>query len=290
MPDFPPELSRVNEGIESPEMDGAESVFGTLSLSLEGKTALVCGASGGIGKATAAQLARQGATIIALSRGAEALETMIAGLPNKHGQKHIFLAADMQDVATLTKEIEMLVQKHRVDIVVNNSGGPPPGPVHTATAEAFLAAYHQHILAAHAIMQAVVAGMKEAGSGRFINVISTSVKQPLPNLGVSNTTRGAMASWAKTLARELAPFGITVNNVLPGATATQRLDAIISNKANKTGESQDEVTKEMLAEIPAGRFGLPEELAATIGFLASPAAGYINGINLPVDGGRTLCL
>jgi len=271
-------------------IEGNDALFGRLTLSLVGKTALVCGASGGIGKATAEQLARQGANIIALSRGADALEAMIASLPKVEGQQHTFLAVDMQDGQMLAAEMEKLVQSHRIEIVVNNSGGPPPGPVNSATAEAFLAAYHQHVLAAHAIMQAVLPGMKEAGYGRFVNVISTSVKQPLPNLGVSNTTRGAMASWAKTLARELAPFGITVNNVLPGATATQRLDAIISNKATKTGESQDEVTQEMLSEIPAARFGLPEEVAAAIGFLASPTASYINGINLPVDGGRTLSL
>ena len=129
--------------------------------------------------------------------------------------------------------------------------------------------------------------MKEAQFGRIINIISTSVKIPLKNLGVSNTIRGAVASWSKTLANETAKFGITVNNVLPGATSTGRLEAIIRNKVSKSGISKDEAEHEMLAEIPAGRFGKPEEIAAMVAFLASPAAAYVSGVSIPVVGGRT---
>ena len=174
-----------------------------------------------------------------------------------------------------------------VHILVNNSGGPPAGALHASATEAFDSPWKQQLLAAHELMRAVLPGMKAAGYGRIINVISTSVKAPLRGLGVSNTIRAAVANWSKTLSVELAPWGITVNNVLPGATLTQRLVSIIEGKAASTGYSVEDIQKEMLAEIPAGRFGTPEEVAAAVAFLASPVAGYINGIHLPVDGGRT---
>ena len=179
------------------------------------------------------------------------------------------------------------VAKHQIHILVNNTGGPAAGPAHNATSEAFIAAFNQHLICNHIVSGLVLPAMKEAHYGRIINIISTSVKIPLKGLGVSNTIRGAVASWAKTMANELGIFGITVNNVLPGATATGRLSSIIENKAAKTGAEKDEVTKEMLTEIPAGRFGLPEEIASMVAFLASPAAAYVNGTSIPVDGGRT---
>lgn len=174
-----------------------------------------------------------------------------------------------------------------VDIVVLNSGGPPPGPAHEADIEQFEAAFRQHLLAFQAVVRAVVPGMKERNYGRIINVISTSVKQPLHDLGVSNTIRGAVAQWSKTLSNELGPFGITVNNVLPGATATERLATIIRNKSIKSGMIEEQVRLGMLHEIPLGRFAQPEEIAYAVAFLAGPSGAYINGINLPVDGGRT---
>ncbi len=177
-----------------------------------------------------------------------------------------------------------------VHILVNNTGGPPPGTVIEARPEEFTTAFAQHLICNQILVQAVVPGMQAAGYGRIINIISTSVKQPIAGLGVSNTIRGAVASWAKTLASELAPFGITVNNVLPGMTRTQRLDSLIASKAEKTGKTIEQITQEMIREIPAGRIGMPHEFAAAVAFLASPAASYITGINLPVDGGRTLCL
>ena len=174
-----------------------------------------------------------------------------------------------------------------VHILINNTGGPAGGPVTAAKPDEFINAFRQHLICNHIITNLVTDGMKQAGYGRIINIISTSVKIPLKWLGVSNTIRGAVASWAKTMANELGAFGITVNNVLPGATSTERLDTILNNKSAKTGKNKEEVEQEMLDEIPARRFGKPEEIAAVVAFLASPAAAYVNGTSIPVDGGRT---
>nr|MBA2237952.1 SDR family oxidoreductase [Lysobacter sp.] len=175
-------------------------------------------------------------------------------------------------------------------VLVNNSGGPPPGPVHGADIADFEAAIRQHLFANHVLAEAVIPGMERDAYGRIVNVISTSVKEPIAGLGVSNSTRGAVANWAKTLAAELAPRGITVNNVLPGSTQTPRIEQIIQTTAAKSGRSAEEVQAGMVAAIPMGRFARPEETAAAIAFLCSPAASYITGINLPVDGGRTRSL
>ena len=196
----------------------------------------------------------------------------------------------MSDTGSLAAAMTELVADRPVDILINNTGGPSPGPAHEADTAAFLAAFTQHLIGFQTIVRAVVPGMKARKHGRIVNVISTSVKQPLPNLGVSNTIRGAVANWGKTLATELGPFNITVNNVLPGATSTDRLKAIIQAKASRTGSTEEEVRTEMLAEIPLRRFAEPAEIAAAVAFLAGPTAAYINGINLPVDGGRTACL
>lgn len=261
-----------------------------MNTDLSGQHALVCGSTQGIGKATALELARLGASITLLARDAKALESVRAELDTEGGQQHRVLACDMTDTEGLRKAIGAHAADLRIDIVVNNTGGPAPGPAHEAETAAFLASFTQHLVAFQTIVRAVVPDMKERRHGRIINVISTSVKQPLPNLGVSNTIRGAVANWGKTLATELGPFSITVNNVLPGATETERLAAIIANKAQKTGAAKEEVKHEMLAEIPLRRFARPEEIACAVAFLAGPAGAYINGINLPVDGGRTACL
>src|SRR5690606_36548791 len=173
---------------------------------------------------------------------------------------------------------------------VNNTGGPPGGPAHAAAIDEYLAAFRQHLVASQVLVQAVLPGMRGDGYGRVINVISTSVKERIRNLGVSNTIRGAVASWAKTLATELGSFGITVNNVLPGYTRTQRLEQILSDRSKATGKSPEDVASGMLATVPLQRFAQASEIASVIAFLASPAAGYVNGVNIPVDGGRTLSL
>lgn len=259
-----------------------------MNLDLSGKRAIVCGASKGIGRAAAEELAALGASVTLIARSEEALKKTAAGLEGSKGQTHSYIVADFMD----TEEVAQKVKKHLeaygpVHILVNNGGGPPAGPALSASINDFAAIFTQHMLIAQVMAQAVVPGMKDAGYGRIINVLSTSVKAPVKGLGVSNTIRGAVAQWAKTLAGELGPFGITVNNVLPGATDTDRMKEIIDGKVKKTGKSAADVTAEEISHIPAGRFGEPKELGAAIAFLASPAAAYINGINLPVDGGRT---
>lgn len=262
-----------------------------MEINLTGKKAIVCGASKGIGQAAAQELAGLGASVTVIARREEALRKVCDGLDRSAGQTHHALALDFSQPEALKSSIEAYVSgQGPFHILVNNSGGPAAGPVNAAEEAQFLAAFGQHLLGNHVMMQAVLEGMKKEGYGRIINVISTSVKMPLKGLGVSNTVRGAVANWAKTLAGEVAQFGITVNNVLPGATDTDRLDEIFTNKSQKLGVSKDEVIANERALIPAGRFGKPEELAQAIAFLASPAAAYINGINLPVDGGRTGCL
>lgn len=262
-----------------------------MDLDLTGRHALVCGASQGIGLAAAKALAELGADVTLLARRAEVLEEAVQQLPRRNAaQVHGWIAADTSDLEGLRAQVDALCAGRPVHILVNNSGGPPPGPVHGASLDAFEAAYRQHLLANHVMAESVIPGMERDGYGRIVNVISTSVKEPLHGLGVSNTTRWAVASWAKTLATELAAKGITVNNVLPGSTQTPRIEQIIETRMAKTGASREQVYADMVAEIPMRRFARPEETAAAIAFLCSPAASYITGINVPVDGGRTRSL
>ena len=258
-----------------------------LSLDLTGKTALIGGSTQGIGLASAQALASMGATCVLISRNEEKLQAAVKTLDTNAGQHHQYLVADYANTDMVRDVVAAFVKDNTVHILINNSGGPAGGPASKAKPEEFLQAFNQHLICNHIITMLVVDGMKQAGYGRIINIISTSVKIPLKDLGVSNTVRGAVASWAKTMANELGQFGITVNNVLPGATSTERLSTILTNKSAKTGKSLEDVEKEMVGEIPARRFGKPEEIAAMVAFLASPAAGSVNGTSIPVDGGRT---
>ncbi len=260
-------------------------------MNLSQKQALVCGGTQGIGLASAIALADAGASILLVARDEARLAAARDRLPAGGGRRHDTLVADLSDPVESRRRIDQwLAANGLVHILVNNNGGPPGGPIVDATAEAFLAAYHGHLLASHLLSQAVIPGMKAAGYGRIINIVSTSVKQPLKGLGVSNTTRGAVASWAKTLAGEIGRFGITVNNVLPGATRTGRLETVVANQARAQSKTTETVEREMVAEIPLGRIGEPAEIAAAVAFLASPAASYITGVSLAVDGGRTSAL
>ncbi|HMS66370.1 MAG TPA: SDR family oxidoreductase [Ignavibacteria bacterium] len=260
-----------------------------MKIDLKNKNAVVCGSTQGIGKAIAIELASAGANIILISRNEESLRKVLRELPAAKTQN--FIVADFSEPKELRKKLKNFTSENPpVHILINNSGGPNPGEAVSADTSEFIKAFSNHLICNQILVQAVVEGMKKEKYGRIINIISTSVKQPLKGLGVSNTIRGAVASWAKTLSGELAQFGITVNNVLPGATKTERLNAIYENKSKASGKSIDDIKNEMLKEIPANRFAAPEEIAYAVTFLASEYAGYINGINVPVDGGRTLCL
>lgn len=260
-----------------------------MNTSLIGKRALVCGSTQGIGRACAAALAELGASLTLMARSADGLERVRKELPAKPGQKHGVLVADFADPASVKRAIEsdLAADAPGYQILINNTGGPPGGRAIDATPEQYAAAFSMHLVCNQIITAAVVPGMRAANYGRIINIISTSVKAPIANLGVSNTIRGAVAQWAKTLANELGPDGITVNNVLPGFTDTERLGSLIKARAEKNKTTTDAVAEEMRRSIPMARFGTAEEIAAAVAFLASPAASYISGINLPVDGGRT---
>jgi len=258
-----------------------------MELSLKGKRALVCGSTQGIGKASAIELAALGASVTLVARDKAKLKLVLKELTQEKGQEHDSLVADFNFPNRLESSLEKYLTTHVVHVLVNNTGGPPAGPALAATLDEFSKAFSNHLMCNQVLVQALVPGMKKERFGRIINIISTSVKIPIRGLGVSNTIRGAVANWSKTLAAELGPFGITVNNVLPGASMTGRLEAIIRDRSVKQKKTQDQVTQEMISEIPAGRISTPAEVAAAVAFLASPAAAYINGINLPVDGGRT---
>jgi len=258
---------------------------------LKNKIAIVCGATQGIGFASAQKMASMGATCVLIARNEEKLRRAVEQLDVSQNQKHSYLVADFSNPLEVKSKIEKWVSEgNTANILINNTGGPKGGPIIDAGIEEFTNTFNQHLICNHILVQALYKGMKDSGYGRIINVISTSVKQPLPNLGVSNTIRGAVASWSKSLANELGQFGITVNNVLPGATNTLRLQGIAEAKSEKTGDAVEAIFNEMAEESPMKRIAEPEEIANAIAFLASPEASYINGINVPVDGGRTKSL
>lgn len=262
-----------------------------MNISLKGKTALVCGASQGLGKACAVELALLGANVIAVSRSDDKLAAVVKNLDVSQGQEHQFLVVDLAEPNSAKTIVQNFIgQGNTVHILINNAGGPPAGPMIETDPGEIDKAFKTHVLSSHLLSQLLVPGMRKAGYGRIINIISTSVKQPINGLGISNLIRAAVANWAKTLANELGTPGITVNNVLPGFTNTDRLGYLFSKQAADRGITKEEIVEQSLQSIPLGRIGQPEEFAAAVAFLCSPAASYINGINMPVDGGRTGCL
>ncbi len=261
-----------------------------MNIDLTDKNALVCGSTAGIGKAVAKQLAKMGATVTLVARDEEKLKETLIELHHEQGQKHNYFVADFSKPDELRKKVAIFKEQNIWHILVNNTGGPKGGPIFEADTSEFIKAFSMHLECNHILAQALVPGMKEADYGRIINIISTSVKQPIDGLGVSNTIRGAVASWSKTMANELGQYGITVNNVLPGFTATDRLTDIVTNASKRFEGSEEKATEFMKNLVPAKRFAQPGEIANAVAFLATEAASYINGINLPVDGGRTKSL
>lgn len=259
-----------------------------MEINLQNKRALVCGASQGIGAATAYALASQGCSVTLLARNQDALTQVAKKLP--HPERHSTLVVDLSNPAQIEKSITEVLKKGPIQILICNSGGPPSGPMLDAKGEDFTTAFQHHVVANQKLVQLLIPGMKDSKYGRIINIISTSVKAPIPGLGVSNTIRAAVANWSKTLSLEVGPFGITVNNVLPGFTATERLEVLKESAGKRFGKNKSEVEQMWLDCIPLKRFAEPFEVANAVAFLASPAAAYISGINLPVDGGRTASL
>ncbi|MCT8338590.1 SDR family oxidoreductase [Flavobacteriaceae bacterium TK19130] len=261
-----------------------------MNLDLTDKNAMVCGSTAGIGKATAKQLAQLGATVTLVARNEEKLKETLIELDHKEGQKHNYYVADFSNPEEVKAVAKKAAENKTFHILINNTGGPKGGPIFDAETDEFTNAFSQHLVCNQILVQALVPGMKEADYGRIINIISTSVKQPIDGLGVSNTIRGAVANWSKTLANELGQYGITVNNVLPGFTATDRLENIIDKAAKRFYGDTSKARNFMQSIVPARRFAQPGEIANAVAFLSSEAASYINGINLPVDGGRTKSL
>ena len=258
-----------------------------LTTSLIGLNALVCGSTSGIGLSTAKEFAESGASVTVFARNEEKLKNTLSLLANSDDQKHQYLIGDFNNPESIKEIMELHVSSgNKYHVLINNSGGPKGGPIIDADGSEFVETFNRHLICNHVLAQVLLEGMKSFNYGRIINIISTSVKEPIQGLGVSNTIRGAVASWAKTLSIEVAKHGITVNNVLPGFTNTDRLASLIKVKSHSQGKSEDDVSSEMKKQVPMGRFGSSEETAKAIAFLASSAAGYINGVSLAVDGGR----
>ena len=254
---------------------------------MKNKKALVCGSSKGIGAITAIELSKLGTSVVLLARNEKALKKILNMLDNKQGQKHDYIIADFDNPKLLSKKIKKyLINNSPIEILINNSGGPKPGSITDAKPKDFIDAFNRHLICNHILVQELIPGMIKSNYGRIINITSTSVKEPIKGLGVSNTIRGAVANWAKTLSLEVGEYGITVNNILPGFTDTERLKEVFLNKSKMNNEDIESVIMDAYSQIPMGRFANPKETAKAICFLASEDASYINGINLPVDGGR----
>jgi 3-oxoacyl-[acyl-carrier protein] reductase len=256
-----------------------------MEISLKGKNALIGGASRGLGKAIAMQLAQCGANVTLMARNSEKLIAVLAELPANDGQQHNCLVVDFADFEQFKLIIAAWFQDNKVDILVNNTNGPTAGGVLDKTIGDYQQAFDLLFKTVCFLSMEAIKGMQASKYGRIINLSSISVKEPLQNLVLSNSIRSAVISWAKTLARELAPMGITVNNILTGYFDTERLDEINLLQSERKGIPLDTYKKAMTQDIPMQRFGRPEEFGHLVAFLASDYAAYITGINLPIDGG-----
>lgn len=251
-----------------------------MDLGLTGKRALVLGASRGLGKAIAMSLAAEGATVIAAARSLDKLTAWAAGNPLVQP-----VQLDLADIASVDALADSLLAQGGVDIVVNNSGGPPPGTAMGAERAAWI--LHFEAMAANLfhLTARLLPPMQSRQWGRVISITSSGVEQPIPNLALSNGVRSAVVGWSKTLANEVAADGITVNVVLPGRIHTERVDELDAAAAKRTQTEVAQVAEKSRATIPAGRYGKPEEFADVVTFLASERAGYVTGSRIRIDGG-----
>ncbi len=252
------------------------------------KNAMVCGSSQGIGASTALELSKKGVSITLVARNEKKLNKILLELDMSFNQSHDYIVADFDSPIDLEKKVKnYLYEKHKkFHFLINNSGGPKPGKILDSKTTDFINAFNRHLICNHLLTKLLIGDMKQMRFGRIINIISTSVKQPIKGLGVSNTIRAAVANWAKTLSFEVGLEGVTVNNILPGFTNTQRLQNIFKNKAQSSGDDIESIIVQAQSEIPIGRFADPSEVAKIIVFLCSKDAAYINGTSIPVDGGR----
>lgn len=257
-----------------------------VTIDLSPHRVLVCGASAGIGRACAMALARAGAEITVLARSADKLDALLPELEGVGARGAHAIAVTMDDRVTLRAKVDKHLREHGpFHVLVHNTGGPKAGPLLEKSEDELLATFERHQLTAHMLVRLLLPGMKEAGYGRFINILSTSVREPIDGLGLSNTIRAGMVGWAKTIANELPP-NVTINNVLPGYTDTERLEELKKALAERSDRTEAEIETEWVSGIPEGRLGRPEEIASVVLFLASPLASYMRGSSLAVEGGR----
>ncbi|MGH7847195.1 MAG: SDR family oxidoreductase [Candidatus Binatia bacterium] len=257
-----------------------------MDLGLNGRVAIVAGASKGLGKAVAAGLAREGASVVICARGRESLREAARSIAEQYKVPALPIVADLTNVQDVEKVVEGAIKKFsRVDILLNNAGGPPPKSFEDSRREDWERSLNLNFLSGLRLIQLVLPSMKAQKWGRIINILSSGVKQPIDGLIQSNAARAAMAGAAKTLSREVAPYGILVNNVCPGRIQTERLDEVDAATSKRRGTSLEEVRRDSYRDIPLARYGRPEEFANAVVFLASECASYITGSTIQVDGG-----
>ena len=257
-----------------------------MDLGLRGKVALVSASSRGLGRAIAKELAAEGATLVLCARGEDALRETAESIRKSSGVTVVDVAADVSDPEGLGRVARTALEKFgRVDVLVTNSGGPPSAPFESLTPEMWEAAVRLLLTSAVGLARAVLPGMKERRWGRILNVTSIAVKQPIDGLMLSNSLRAAVTGFARTLANEVAPFNVTVNNLMPGYTRTDRVAQLARATGERSGKTAKDAFAKWESEIPMGRLGEPREFAALAAFLASERASYITGSSIAVDGG-----
>lgn len=248
------------------------------------KTVVVCGGSKGIGAAVIKNLLTHNFKVICVSRSMGEIESLFS-----HEKKLVHLNCDISNQSERASTINKILEYQEIWGLVNNAAGPSTGPALECNIQNYLSAFETHLFASHEFTRAVLSKMLQMKRGRVVNIISVTAKIPLENMVVSNTLRGAMLNWSKTISKEVGKYGVTVNNVLPGYTETERLIEVIKGASGRLLMDQNTYADKILSQIPLGRFARPEEIASVVSFLLSEEASYISGASIPVDGGWTSC-